>query len=675
VNHVTFLQDIAVVMIVAAIVTVVFRQLKQPVVLGYILAGLIIGPHTPPFPLIVDENAIKTLSELGVIFLMFSLGLEFSLRKLRAVGATAFIAATMEIMLMVWAGFELGQIFGWNQMDSIFLGAILSISSTTIIIKAIEELGRTKERFAEIVFGILIVEDILAIVMIALLSGFATTGSLAAADVGIMVVKLIAFLGVLLVAGLLAVPRLLNYVARFGSNEVLLITVIGLCFGISLLAVKLGYSVALGAFLIGAVIAEARQIAKIEALTHPVRDLFSAVFFVSIGLLIDPALLMKYAGPIVIITVVVVVGKVLACSFGTFIAGHDERSSLRVGMGLAQIGEFSFIIASLGLTLNVTSEFLYPIAVAVSALTTLLTPYLIRNSDTLVGWFVRAAPAPLVRTLAAYRRWVGQLGVRNGRNMGAVFLRRVGWQIALNLLLITAVFIGAVALREPAFASWPTAPGGNDGVKAMLWLGAMMLSLPMLLTSFRKLQAFAMLVAEMSVSHGAAGKNTLALRAVVSGIIVTAGSAGLALFILLLSTAILPSPNTLLIAALVFIVAAVLLWGAFSRLYARAQLALRETLAQQPPPRHDELPATLPPLLRDAQLELVKISENSPADGKTISELRLRSDTGASIVGIDHGDRQLANPGPEETIRAGDQVLLLGNRSQLNAAKSLIQRK
>ncbi|MBI5686405.1 MAG: cation:proton antiporter [Verrucomicrobia bacterium] len=674
-NHATFLQDIAVVMIVAAIVTVVFRQLKQPVVLGYILAGLIIGPHTPPFPLIVDENAIKTLSELGVIFLMFSLGLEFSLRKLRAVGATAIIAATMEILLMVWAGFELGQIFGWNQMDSIFLGAILSISSTTIIIKAIEELGRTKERFAEIVFGILIVEDILAIVMIALLSGFATTGALAAADVGMMVVKLVAFLGVLLVAGLIVVPRLLNYVARFGSNEVLLITVIGLCFGISLLAVKLGYSVALGAFLIGAIIAEARQIAKIEVLTHPVRDLFSAVFFVSIGLLIDPALLVKYAGPIVIITVVVVVGKVLACSFGTFIAGHDERSSLRVGMGLAQIGEFSFIIASLGLTLNVTSEFLYPIAVAVSALTTLLTPYLIRHSDTVVGWFVRAAPAPLVRTLAAYTRWVGQLGVRNGRNMGAVFLRRVGWQIALNLLLVTAVFIGAAALREPAFANWPTAPGGNDGVKAMLWLGAMMVSLPMLITSFRKLQAFAMLVAEMSVSHGAAGKNTLALRAVVSGIIVTAASAGLVLFILLLSTAILPSPNTLLIAALVFVVAAVLLWRAFSRLYARAQLALRETLAQPPPPRHDELRAALPPLLRDAQLEMVKISENSPTAGKTIGELRLRSGTGASIVGIDHGDRQLANPSPEEEIRAGDQVLLLGNRSQLDAAKALIQRK
>src|SRR4030095_9437903 len=343
----TILQDLAIVMIVAAVVSLLFRQLKQPVVLGYILAGVIIGPHTPPFPLIADEEAIKTLSELGVIFLMFALGLEFSLRKLREVGATALIAATLEILLMVWAGYELGRVFGWGQMDSVFLGAILSISSTTIIIKALEELGKTKDKFAQIVFGILIVEDILAIVMIALLSGFATTGSFAPAEVGATIARLCAFLGVLLVAGLITVPRLLNYVASFKSNEMLLITVVGLCFGVSLLAVKLGYSVALGAFLIGAIIAEARQIVKIEALMHPVRDLFSAVFFVSIGLLIDPALLVKYAGQIVIITSVVILGKVFACSLGPFIAGYDQRSSLRVGMGLAQIGEFSFIIAAL----------------------------------------------------------------------------------------------------------------------------------------------------------------------------------------------------------------------------------------------------------------------------------------------------------------------------------------
>ena len=248
-HEATFLSDLAIVMIVAGLVTVLFHRLKQPVVLGYIIAGVIIGPHTPPFPLIRDEETIRTLSELGVIFLMFSLGLEFSLRKLKEVGATAFIAAITAILVMLCAGYSLGQGFGWSTMDSIFLGAILSISSTTIIIKVLDELGLKKERFAELIFGILIVEDILAIVMIALLSGFATTGSFTASAVGWTVLKLGSFLGILLVAGLIIVPRLLNYVARFKSNEMLLIAVLGLCFGVSLLAVKLEYSVALGGVL------------------------------------------------------------------------------------------------------------------------------------------------------------------------------------------------------------------------------------------------------------------------------------------------------------------------------------------------------------------------------------------------------------------------------------------
>lgn len=386
-------------MIIAAVVTMVFRYFKQPVVLGYILAGVIIGPHTPPYALIEDKHTIETLSELGVIFLMFALGLEFSLKKLTKVGATALLAASFEIILMVWAGYQLGRAFGWGTMDSVFLGAILSISSTTIIIKALEEIGKTKERFAQMIFGILIVEDILAILMIAMLSGFATTGSLAMGDVAVTVGKLSAFLGVLLVAGLILVPRLLNWVAKFKSNEMMVVTVIGLCFGVSLLAVKMGYSVALGAFLIGAIIAEARHIAHIETLMHPVRDLFSAVFFVSIGLLIDPQLIAQHWVPVLVITVVVVLGKVLTCGFGTFVAGNDLKSSMRVGMGLAQIGEFSFIIAALGLTLKVTSDFLYPIAVAVSALTTLLTPYLIRSSDATVRGMEKSCPA------ASCARW------------------------------------------------------------------------------------------------------------------------------------------------------------------------------------------------------------------------------------------------------------------------------
>src|SRR5438876_8835358 len=409
-HGIAFLQDLAVVMIVAGLVTVVFHRFKQPVVLGYILAGVIIGPHTPPFPFIKDQETIQTLAELGVILLMFSLGLEFSLRKLKQVGHTAFIAAFLEILLMVWVGFEAGRLFHWSAMDSIFLGAMLSVSSTTIIVKALAELGKSKERFAELIFGILIIEDILAIVMIALLSSIAMTGSLRVSGVAATLAKLALFLVATVVVGLLAVPRLLGYVTRFKSNEMLLITVLGLCFGCSLLAVKLGYSVALGAFIIGAVIAEAREIGRIEILTEPIRDMFSAIFFVAIGLLIDPRLLLQYWLPVTVITIAVVVGQSLSCAFGTFVAGNDTRTSLRVGMGLAQIGEFSFIIAALGLSLKVTSEFLYPIAVAVSAITTLLNPYLIKNSDRVVNWFDRAAPQRFVNYLALYTQWLGRLG-------------------------------------------------------------------------------------------------------------------------------------------------------------------------------------------------------------------------------------------------------------------------
>ncbi len=670
-HELTFLQDLAIVMIVAAVVTVLFRQLRQPVVLGYILAGVIIGPHTPPFPLIADAAAIKTLSELGVIFLMFSLGLEFSLRKLRVVGATAFLAATLAIFVMVAVGYGLGLLFGWRQMDCVFLGAILSISSTTIIVKALEELGKTKEKFAALIFGILVVEDILAIVMIALLSGFATTGSLAVADIGRTVFQLSAFLGVLLVGGLIVVPRLLDYVARFKSNEMLLVTVVGLCFGVSLLAVKLGYSVALGAFLIGAIVAEARQIAKIAALTHPVRDLFSAVFFVSIGLLIDPQMLVKHAGPILLITAAVIVGQVVSCSVGTFLAGHDQRTSLRVGMGLAQIGEFSFIIAALGLTLGVTSDFLYPIAVAVSALTTLCSPYLMRSSDAVVAWFDRTAPRPLTAALETYTRWVGQAATGRQPGIAGGLLRKWAWQIALNLLLIAAVFITAAALRARAFAWWPAVPGGIEGAKALLWLAAMLVSLPLFIAAVRKFQALGMLTAEVSVTRAAAGKNTDPLRAVVSNTIFVAGCLALIPFVLVLSSAILPSRKVLLVLVLIIAAAVVLLRRNFIRLHARAQAALADTLAHPPAPSHETAPE-LPALMRDAELALVTITAPSPAAGKMIGELALRTATGASIVGIERAGENIVNPGPDEELRAADRVLLLGSRAQLDAAQALL---
>jgi CPA2 family monovalent cation:H+ antiporter-2 len=670
-HHVTFLQDLAMVMIVAALVTILFHRFKQPVVLGYILAGVIIGPHTPPYPLIHEEDTIKTLSELGVVLLLFSLGLEFSLRKLKEVGGTAFIAAFLEILLMVWVGYEIGMFFGWSTMDSLFLGAILSISSTTIIVKALGELGKTKERFAQLIFGILIIEDILAIAMLALLSGIAMTGGLSAEEVGLTLGKLAIFLVAALVAGLLAVPRLLAYVARFRSNEMMLITVLGLCFGYSLLAAKLGYSVALGAFLIGAVIAESRQIHQIERLIEPVRDMFSAVFFVSIGLLINPAMLKEYWIPILVITVAVVAGKIIACSFGAFVGGHDTRTSLRVGMGLAQIGEFSFIIASLGLTLNVTSKFLYPVAVAVSAVTTLLTPYLIKSADGVINQFDRMAPRPLVHALELYTEWLGRLGQRHS-NMATRLRRRWMAQMALNAALIAAVFIVVSFFAQNPPGWLRQLQIGEDWLRAVLWLLAVILSLPMFIATSRKLQALGLLIAETKITELSDRQRTQAVRSVVAAVIPMAGTVVLGLYVIVLSSALLPTFKVFLGLLLAAGLISWVLRRSFIKVYASAQAALQETLSQPAAEDEESTRETaanpLRSLLREADLGKVEIPKGSSAVGKLIRDLQIRTHTGASIVAIERAGESVVNPGPEVELRENDQVLLLGTQEQLESA-------
>jgi len=669
-HTVTFLQDLAVVMILAGLVTIFFHRFKQPVVLGYILAGFIIGPHTPPFSLITNEDSINTLAEIGVILLMFSLGLEFSLGKLKKVGGTAVIAASLEILGMGWVGYELGMLFGWSNTDSLFLGAMLSMSSTTVIIKVLTEMGRTKDQFAQLIFGILIIEDILGIAMIALLSGIAMTGTLSMGAVGLTLGKLAVFLIVVLVAGLIAVPRLIGYVARFKSNEMLLITVLGLCFGVSLLAAKLGYSVALGAFIIGAVIAEARQIHRIETLIEPVRDMFSAVFFVAIGLLIDPQMLMTHWLPVVAITVAVVFCKVIACATGTFLGGYDRGTSLRVGMSVAQIGEFSFIIASLGLTLNVTSKFLYPIAVAVSVLTTMLTPYLIKSTDGAVNWFDRMAPKPLVNMLEIYTRWVGQLGGQRQATMATKLIW--GWvtQMALNAALISAVFIAAafVSQRPPVWLK--NLKLDDEWLKPALWLAAAIVSLPMFIATTRKLQALGLLIAELKVKESAAGERTPVIRAIIAQVIPIAGTAFLGLYVLILSSALLPTFKVMLVLLLLVAIISWMLRRSFIKVYSKAQVALLDTLAQSPASHRDQAPSSLPSLLREADLETVAIAADSPAVGKLIRELELRTRTGASIVGIERGGANIINPGPDEELQPGDQVLLLGTPAQIKAGRT-----
>lgn len=669
-HSVAFLQDLAVVMMLAGLVTVLFHQMGQPVVLGYILAGMIIGPHTPPFGLVTDEESIKTLADVGVVLLMFSLGLDFNLGKLKRVGGPAVIAALLEIFAMGWTGYELGRLFGWGTTDSLFLGAMLSMSSTTIIVKVLAEFDQMRERFAQLIFGILIIEDILGIAMIALLSGIGTTGALGAGAVGVTLGKLGVFLVVVLVAGLILVPRLLGYVARFKRDEMLLVTVLALCFGVSLLAAKMGYSVALGAFVIGAVVAEAREIHRIETLIGPVRDMFSAVFFVAIGLMIDPGMLPGYWVPILVITVAVLVCKVAACSAGTFLGGNDGRTSLKVGMGVAQIGEFSFIIAALGLSLKVTSDFIYPVAVAVSAITTLLTPYMIRGSDGLADRLARRSPRWLADSLVLYTRWVGSMGGSGHRSLAIKLTRRWLAQMGLNLAMMAGVFIGAAYLgRKPP--PWLMGIGvTGDRLNALLWLVAMICSLPLIVATFLKLRAWAMLIAETRVSPHRAGEHTGTIRAIVTHVVTIAGSAALGLYAMVLTSSILPAPKVFVV--LVFVVALVawLLRRSFVRLYSTGQVALMQTFAQPADPRPEVRSLTLPPPLRNAEMETVVVRTGSRAAGQLIGELMLRSETGASIVAMERAGVSIVNPGPDEELLLDDQVLLLGTEDQLRAAKA-----
>jgi CPA2 family monovalent cation:H+ antiporter-2 len=678
-EHALFIQDLAVVMLVAGVVTLLFHQFKQPVVLGYLLAGFIVGPWTPPFPLVHDEATIKTLSELGVILLMFSLGLHFSLSKLKQVGLVALVASLLEIILMCGIGYVVGRAFGWSRMDCIFLGALLSISSTTIIAKALEELGLEKAKFAEMIFGILIVEDILAIAMLALLSGLGTTEALAWGEVGLKLGRLILFMVTLLIVGLLVVPRLLDYVIKFRSREMLLITSLALCFGVSLLAMKLGYSVALGAFLIGAILGETQHHHRVSEVVHSVRDMFSAIFFVAVGMLIQPMVLAQYWRPILIITFVVIVGKVLSCSLGALLAGNDLKSSLRVGMGLAQIGEFSFIIASLGLSLGVTSHFLYPIAVAVSALTTLSTPYLIRYSDAFARGVEKIAPRPVLRFLDFYLESIQRLQRDRGtpaREIIRALVRKILLQIGINFILITALFVIANGAHV-WLASGPWEPPRFlGGWPVFLWMTALVAALPVVVATFLKLRALGMLAGELIVGAQAGSEALVAaLRGAISRTVLIVGFGFQMLWIIGISATLLPSWEALAGLSAVGLGLALIFWKKFVGLYAEAQFALHATLNPLPaeeasPPAPESSPMS--DVLKEAQLEAVKISEFSWVVGRKIRELGLREATGTSAVGLEREGQTRVNPGADEVLQEGDVLVVLGSKEQVKAAQEFL---
>lgn len=432
------IRDLALILMVAGIVTLIFKKLKQPLVLGYIVAGFLVGPSMP-YTSVVDLENVHLWADIGVMFLLFSLGLDFSFKKILKMGASPVISACTIIFCMAMLGFLAGHLFGWGRMDCIFLGGMLAMSSTTIIYKAFDDLGLRQQQFAGLVMSVLILEDILAIVMMVMLSAIASGSHLEGGQMLGSVVRIGFFLVLWLVVGIFAVPLFLRSVRRLMNNEVLLVVSLGLCCAMAVLSTQVGFSSAFGAFIMGSILAETVEAEHIEKLVEPVKNLFGAVFFVSVGMLVDLSILIDYALPILVLVLTILLGQAFFGTFSFMLGGESLKSAMRCGFSMAQIGEFSFIIASLGLSLGVISHFLYPVVVAVSVITTFLTPYMIRLATPAYARLEHHLPDRLVKSL-------NQLAMGRRHTQQQSKWKRLLTQMAVNTVVYSILSSAAITL-------------------------------------------------------------------------------------------------------------------------------------------------------------------------------------------------------------------------------------
>ena len=433
------IQDLALILVVASIVTLLFKKLKQPLVLGYIVAGFLVSPHMSLTASVADTANIHLWADIGVMFLLFSLGLDFSFKKILKMGASPVISTIAIIFSMVMLGMTVGHLFGWSRMDCIFLGGMLAMSSTTIIYKAFDDLGLRQQQFAGLVMSVLILEDILAIVMMVMLSAIASGNNPDGGQMLGSIMKIGFFLILWLVVGIFAIPLFLRRVRRLINAEVLLIVSLGLCCAMAVISTKVGFSSAFGAFIMGSILAETVEAERIEKLVEPVKNLFGAIFFVSVGMLVDPQILISYALPIVTLVLTILFGQAVFGSFSFLMGGESLKSAMRCGFSMAQIGEFSFIIASLGLSLGVISDFLYPVVVAVSVITTFLTPYMIRFATPAYNALESRLPSRLIRSL-------NHLSTSRPETTGRSLWKRLLTQMGVNTLVYSILSAAAIAV-------------------------------------------------------------------------------------------------------------------------------------------------------------------------------------------------------------------------------------
>lgn len=659
----SLISDLAVILVSAGLVTLLFKKLKQPVVLGYVVAGILAGPSIEEIPTVSEVESIRIWADIGVIFLLFALGLDFSFKKLMKVGGTAVIGAITIVIGMMTAGYATGLTLGWGHMNSLFLGGMLSMSSTTIIFKAFDDMGLRNQRFAGVVFGILVVEDLFAVLLMVLLSTVAVSKHVEGMELLNSVVKLGVFLLFCFVVGIYLIPSFLKQTKRFLNEETMLIVTIGLCLGMVMIATQAGFSSALGAFVMGSILAETVEAERIERLIKPVKDLFGAIFFVSVGMLIDPAMLWEYKVPILIITVVVMVGQICFASLGVLLSGQPIKIAIQSGFSLAQIGEFAFIIASLGLTLKVTDSFLYPIVVAVSVVTTFFTPYMIRLSDPAYRLADRWIPVRWKEWLTKFA--AGSTTIRQKstwHKLLKALARIVGTYTAVTLVLIFLM------LRFIAPLIQTYIPGIRGNLIALTLI--LVVISPMLRAIMMKKNhstEFQQLWHDSKFNRGPL------ISLIILRIVLCAG-------ILMLPIARLVNAAAGLLLAICCVLILLIITSKrlkkHSILMERrffSNLSARELEEERHAPINQRFANHL--LERDLHLADFEVKQNSPSMGKSLKELNFRQKCNVNVVTIIRGEQRINIPGGEERLYPFDKLVVVGADDDLTHFRRYIEER
>lgn len=646
--------DLALILITAGIVTIVFKLLKQPVVLGYIVAGFLISPHFGLLPDVADMTNVSAWAEIGIIFLLFALGLEFSFKKLMDVGGQASIGTLINMGSMIAIGYIIGQLMGWTNMESIFLGGMLSMSSTTIIIKAFNDMGLQKKKFAGIVFGMLIVEDLAAILMMVLLSTIAVSQHFEGMELAESVLKLMFFMVIWFVFGIFLIPTLLKKFKKHLSDETLLVLAIGMCLGMVLFASAVGFSAALGAFIMGSILAETLEAKRIEHLVEPLKNLFGAVFFVSVGMMIAPDIIVEYAIPILILTVVVLVGRVIFATLGVVASGEGLRVSLQAGFSLAQIGEFSFIIATLGMQLGVISDFIYPIIVAVSVITTFTTPYFIKAADPVYNALEKKIPAKWDKLITGYAANAHK--DVNQQNDWKNLLKKVVTSVIIYFAVALAVYFLSSRFFTPIIIDYIPDIWGHI-VAALVTLVLMAPFMFAIIRRYSRTEETKKLWADSHFNKAALiGLNLFRIVLCVA-------------LIMMVLVPLFPYATAVLIIIAVGLAIALAFSDGFRRQSMKMEdmffenLNDKETLEESLRAVNKDARSQL--LMQNIHLEEIDVPQNSSRAGKTLAELNFKQNTGVDVVSIIRGDEKINIPDGNVMLFPFDRLIVAGTDEEL----------